>query len=37
MSLFRKTAEEKANIAAMKDADKALNDNSSREFKGRHP
>lgn len=33
MSLFRKTAEEKANIAAMKDADKALNDNSSREFK----
>ena len=33
MGLFKKTAEEKADIAAMKAADKALNDNSSREFK----
>ncbi|MEU2924185.1 hypothetical protein ABZ636_03860 [Streptomyces sp. NPDC007251] len=33
MGLFKKTAEEKADIAAMKAADKALNDNSRREFK----
>lgn len=32
MGLLRKTDEEKANIAAMKAADKALNDNSDREF-----
>jgi len=33
MGLFSKSPEEKANIAAMKAADKKLNDNSDREFK----
>lgn len=33
MGLFRKTDEEKSNIAAMREADRRLNDNSSREFK----
>lgn len=33
MGLFKKTSEEKAAIAAMKDADKALNENSERERK----
>ncbi|WP_060905355.1 hypothetical protein [Streptomyces scabiei] len=33
MGLFSKSPEEKAAIAEMKAADKALNDNSSREFK----
>lgn len=33
MSLFKKTAAEKSDIAAMKAADKKLNDNSRREFK----
>ncbi|MDX3027508.1 hypothetical protein [Streptomyces scabiei] len=32
MGLFSKSPEEKAAIAAMKAADKALNDNSAREF-----
>jgi hypothetical protein len=31
MGLFRKTDEEKTNVAAMKAADKALNTNSDRE------
>lgn len=31
MGLFKKTAEKKAAIAAMKTADKALNENSNRE------
>lgn len=33
MGLFSKTPEEKQAIAEMKAADKALNDNSTREFK----
>lgn len=33
MGLFKKTAEEKAAIQRMKDADRALNENSDREFK----
>lgn len=33
MGLFKKTDEEKAAIAEMKAADKALNANSDREFK----
>lgn len=33
MGLFKKTAEEKAAVAEMKAADKALHDNSAREFK----
>ncbi|MDX3839585.1 hypothetical protein [Streptomyces europaeiscabiei] len=33
MGLFSKSPEEKAAIAEMKAADKALNDNSTREFK----
>lgn len=33
MGLFRKTDEERANIAAMKAADRALNANSDRERK----
>ncbi|MFI6560374.1 hypothetical protein [Streptomyces sp. NPDC050534] len=33
MGLFSKSPKEKAAIADMKAADKALNDNSSREFK----
>lgn len=33
MGLFRKTDEEKSNIAAMREADRRLNDNSRREFK----
>lgn len=33
MGLFSKSPEEKAAIADMKAADKALNDNSTREFK----
>lgn len=33
MGLFSKSPEEKAAIAEMKAADKALNDNSDREFK----
>lgn len=33
MGLFRKTPEEKAAIADMKEADRALNANSDREFK----
>jgi hypothetical protein len=33
MGLFRKSDQEKAAIADMKAADKALNDNSDREFK----
>jgi hypothetical protein len=31
MGLFKKTADEKANIAAMKEADRRLNENSERE------
>ena len=31
MGLFRKTAEEKANVAAMREADRRLNENSDRE------
>ncbi|CAL9664739.1 hypothetical protein SUDANB1_07153 [Streptomyces sp. enrichment culture] len=31
MGLFKKTADEKANVAAMKDADRRLNENSDRE------
>jgi hypothetical protein len=33
MGLFKKTAEEKANVADMKAADRALNANSDRERK----
>lgn len=33
MGLFSKTPQEKADIAAMKAADKKLHDNSRREFK----
>jgi hypothetical protein len=33
MGLFSKSPEEKAAIAEMKAADKALNDNSTREFR----
>jgi hypothetical protein len=33
MGLFKKSDQEKADIAAMKAADKKLNDNSNREFK----
>lgn len=33
MGLFKKTAEEKANVAAMKAADRRLNENSDREFR----
>lgn len=33
MGLFKKTDQEKANIAALRAADKALHDNSRREFK----
>lgn len=31
MGLFKKTAEEKANVAAMREADRRLNENSDRE------
>ncbi|MBQ0985143.1 hypothetical protein KBZ10_11545 [Streptomyces sp. F63] len=33
MGLFKKTPEEKADIAALRAADRALNENSDREFK----
>ncbi len=33
MGLFKKSAEEKANVAAMRDADRRLNENSDREFR----